>query len=476
MTFTLNPAIERQTGPASSRIDGASASIGVVSILQWLYIRKAQAMSEENVVKEMIKRPSLPTRLKLTALFLAITCTVLPLPGWAGEHSPNEAEQATNWTDILISTTGVLRPFRGSDGQWNLVYEAELSNFTTDAVILDSLEVLDARNKERVLLNLRGKALEDVVISLTSYKNKNEKHTKIGPGGLAVAFININSKEKAAFPGEVIHRIQYHALTGKEANKTITIMSATRPVDEQEAVVIGPPLQGGRWVAEGGYCGKLGHRRALFPIDNHLVSSQRYAIDWERIDDDNYSTKGDFNKVESSRCYNEPVYAVADGKVVAVVSHFADQPPGVPSGNRLFPGGNYIVLEIGKNICAFYAHLKPGSILVKDGDIVKKGQHIANLGNSGNSTAAHLHMHIMNGAKPLGSSGIPYVFDKFELVGEVADMEKFDEDDAKSRKQTIKPVAQAWLHHHELIKEGHVVRFSIDPVENRPEKANAQHN
>lgn len=39
------------------------------------------------------------------------------------------------------------------------------------------------------------------------------------------------------------------------------------------------------------------------------------------------------------------------------------------------------------------AHLRSGSVEVKPGDSVSIGQGVARVGNSGNSTEPHLHMH-----------------------------------------------------------------------------------
>jgi murein DD-endopeptidase MepM/ murein hydrolase activator NlpD len=54
---------------------------------------------------------------------------------------------------------------------------------------------------------------------------------------------------------------------------------------------------------------------------------------------------------------------------------------------------------------------------VKPGDRVQRGQVIGLVGNSGNSTEPHLHFHIADGATPLGSEGLPYRLDTFEIVG-----------------------------------------------------------
>ena len=65
-------------------------------------------------------------------------------------------------------------------------------------------------------------------------------------------------------------------------------------------------------------------------------------------------------------------------------------PGGDPTGEGLTIndlGGNVVVLQLAPDLFAFYFHLAPDSITVKVGDTVTKGQAIAQLGNSGNSSA-----------------------------------------------------------------------------------------
>lgn len=71
----------------------------------------------------------------------------------------------------------------------------------------------------------------------------------------------------------------------------------------------------------------------------------------------------------------EAVYAVLDGKVV-----FSGQQRGY---------GNVIVLEHDNYVMTVYAHNE--SNLARLGDMVKRGQPIATIGNTGNSTGPHLH-------------------------------------------------------------------------------------
>ena len=82
------------------------------------------------------------------------------------------------------------------------------------------------------------------------------------------------------------------------------------------------------------------------------------------------------------------------------------------------------MIEIGNALYAFCAHLQKESVLVKKGAHVKRGQVLGKLGNTGNTSAPHLHFHLMGGASVLGSSGVPYEIDGFGLAGEVS-TEKF---------------------------------------------------
>ena len=56
---------------------------------------------------------------------------------------------------------------------------------------------------------------------------------------------------------------------------------------------------------------------------------------------------------------------------------------------------------------------------VKPGDEVKKGAVLGKLGNTGNTSAPHLHFHVMNRPSPLASDGVPYLIDAFDFAGQV---------------------------------------------------------
>jgi murein DD-endopeptidase MepM/ murein hydrolase activator NlpD len=76
------------------------------------------------------------------------------------------------------------------------------------------------------------------------------------------------------------------------------------------------------------------------------------------------------------------ICAMADGKVLEV-------------GDNVSFGPSYglsVIIDHGDGQRAIYAHLS--KVLVKKGSKVKIGQHIAESGNTGNSTGPHLHCEI----------------------------------------------------------------------------------
>lgn len=82
---------------------------------------------------------------------------------------------------------------------------------------------------------------------------------------------------------------------------------------------------------------------------------------------------------------------------------------------RIF--GNHVVLDLGSGVYVALAHLRQGSARVAAGEHVRSGQHIADCGNSGNSTEPHLHIQLMDHPRPIVAAGLPMEFSGFESDG-----------------------------------------------------------
>src|SRR5262249_54081917 len=79
--------------------------------------------------------------------------------------------------------------------------------------------------------------------------------------------------------------------------------------------------------------------------------------------------------------------------------------------------GNTIVLDLGDGQFAHYMHLQPGSLLVKAGDRVRRGQVLARIGASGDAREPHLHFEVTTSSKLLVGEGLPYLIDRYRSMG-----------------------------------------------------------
>src|SRR5215203_2532405 len=97
-----------------------------------------------------------------------------------------------------------------------------------------------------------------------------------------------------------------------------------------------------------GCCCDGPHRRAFQPIGGEPYLSQRFAIDFNKIDADNRLSEGDPSLNESYPTYDRPVFAVADATVIAAVNQFSDQVTRKSVGITIENAeGNHVVLDLG---------------------------------------------------------------------------------------------------------------------------------
>jgi hypothetical protein len=197
-----------------------------------------------------------------------------------------------------------------------------------------------------------------------------------------------------------------------------------------ELKVLRSPVQGSNWLAsdapsndEDNY-----HRRGIFIIGGHSLISRRYAIDWMQLEN-GASFSGDARDKRSYYAYGKPVLAVADATVVVAKDGLPDNVPGhnTPEHEGFHPavalmmdnhGGNTIVLDLRSGQFANYFHLQPGSLRVKAGDRVRRGQVLALIGNSGDAREPHLHFEITDSPKLLAGEGLPYLIDQYRVKSE----------------------------------------------------------
>jgi hypothetical protein len=324
-------------------------------------------------------------------------------------------------------------PFVGSDGATHLAYELHISNFYGDTGPLQAqgLEVF-ADRADTPLLSLTAEQLAAWVRPAPS----EQAPVTIASGKRVVVFVWITLPAGSPSPHNLRHRMTFQ--TDKKAS--VLLDGATIEVNPAQPMVLGAPLRGGRWLAhEGPGAAQSHHWGSLVAVNGQLTIPQRYAIDLVGVDERGRVMSDKAMAIRPSRHadwfgYGADVIAVAEAEVVSTRN---DQAEHVPLEPQLEPAalttdgllGNYVVLKIAPGVFAHYAHLQPGSVLVKPGDRVHRGQSLGRLGQSGNSAAPHLHFQLANAATFEGSEGIPYVFEHFDLLGPETEGQLFGQGD-----------------------------------------------
>ena len=153
---------------------------------------------------------------------------------------------------------------------------------------------------------------------------------------------------------------------------------------------------------------------------HYPVSAQKYALDIVQLNKLGLRSKSllplglsDYN------IFGTDVYSPCSGTILKATNSMKDQSP--PETDPSNPAGNYVVIkQDNAERAIILAHLLHGSVKVKEGDIVQKGQIVGKVGNSGNTSEPHLHIHCVlldsKGDFLFNAQAVPLTFNNDFLV------------------------------------------------------------
>jgi hypothetical protein len=263
--------------------------------------------------------------------------------------------------------------------------------------------VLDA---DRVIGNFRDADLQ---------KALGRSENRVIPAGARAVLYVWLPLEDGRLPSTLTHSIEFEIVRASDRQRVVMQGGRTDVARVAAPLVLGPPLQGGPWMAIYDPLAERGHRRVFYTIDGRSRLPARFAIDWMKVGKDGKLFHGDESKIANWNGYGANVLAVADAIVADAKNDIAESPVIVDPPQRVAlenASGNYISLDLGGGRFALYEHLKPGSLRVKVGDRVRRGDVIAALGNTGSSSSGpHLHFHVSDANSSLGAEGLPYVLE-----------------------------------------------------------------
>jgi len=294
-------------------------------------------------------------------------------------------------------------------------YELYITSFATDTIRLQQLDVVD-KEKTSLLHSIDQSQWKQQAsrVGITT-----APADLLPPGSSVAIFLEYTLPTTSL-------TIQ-HQLSFEIKGKASSIQGAAVTIPSKNPVVLGAPLKGGPWAAVYHPDWQRGHRRVIYTIDGKARIPGRYAIDFILMDEQGHFAKGDENEIKNWPGYGADVLAVKDGIVLSVKNDFPESVTlkDHPSYTADKATGNFISINIGDGKVVFYEHLKPGSIKIQPGQKVKKGQVLAALGFTGQTTGPHLHFHVADADSPLGAEGIPFVFEEMKELGVYDHFEDF---------------------------------------------------
>lgn len=296
-----------------------------------------------------------------------------------------------------------------------LVYELHITNFQPVDVVLTSVRV---KTPIGTIAEYHDADLQRRLVR-PGLRNDHATPHIVGPGMRAV--LNLWITLPAWFAPSVVHEVglEVQRSTG---SVQVTVDGGASPVQPPDPIVLDAPLRSGPWVAIYDPLLKGGHRTAIYTVGDRARIPGRFAIDFIRLPAFG-ALSGDLaERPADGNGFGTEVLAVANGMIVAAVDDTSDRTPQpVPPESA---SGNYVAVDVGGGRVAFYEHLQQGSILVKPGQRVSRGDVIARLGSSGStSIGPHLHFHVADGSSLLGAEGVPFVFRQFTALGEFASIQ-----------------------------------------------------
>jgi hypothetical protein len=218
--------------------------------------------------------------MKSATICIVLTVILLCFSGQAISE-PQQPDMPVAWTSLVAWPIASPQPVLCTDDKIHLAYELLVMNVSSSAMMLDRLDTLDGskddtgsntKSGDKIVATLQGADLEATIRAFPTGSTRT-----VGPFQLTRIFLDVKFAKDATLPKVLAHRFQvtFAPATGTPPLNSSTIVSGRTDVTNAPAVVIGPPLEGPRWVDA---IGVALHRRFTGPprclsTENSLPSS-----------------------------------------------------------------------------------------------------------------------------------------------------------------------------------------------------------
>ncbi len=351
------------------------------------------------------KNTTMKNRLTAYLFLLLVTLTILSCKKNSNDDPYGNAIIQIAKNEIVFNTENNNR----------IGYTLKIWEFEEDGLKLEKIQAIDGSNSN-VLFELKASDIRRI------YKEPIPTNEFLQWDVLDAYYISL----QVPIPiDEKIPEFIFNRIFLKDTLNDITLSfdgGELIPRVEEKPIIISPPVKGDNlFFANQSTCKY--HFDVLIFLDGGMYTPERFAFDEIQFNESLSSiNSGDDTSNTSYYNYGDTLYAVADGTIIEVIddrpeNHGNMEDMVFNSDNEY--AGNHLILKIDEEHYAFYCHIIPGGFLIEKGQSVIEGQPIALLGNSGNSSAPHLHFHIADNSDFWKSNGIPFVFKQYTKIGDL---------------------------------------------------------
>jgi len=329
--------------------------------------------------------------------------------------------------DAVIHTIAVLNHSPRTISVTSVAVEAIRGDHLIQHVVIDEKEIqrLTKPIKDKIKLGLRQ--LVDLILWVDQ---------ALSPEVILSPTPSINPNAALVIPNLYM---MFHSLPDKlkvtaygrdEKGETVKVSASLGVTEYRSKVKYTLPVEG-QWFMKGmPITGILNHHR--------FGCANEFGVDLLRLGSNGKVFKGDGKLASDYFSFGAKVLAAADGLVVRVNNsstqewsrfnpaegetiqafqkrQMREMREGLQGDILQWAAGNCIVIEHSGNEYSSYLHLRENSVRVKEGETVKRGQHLAEVGNTGDSYGAHLHFQVNDSPDLLRGRSLPFTFEKTEV-------------------------------------------------------------
>ncbi|MCX6237244.1 MAG: M23 family metallopeptidase [Bacteroidia bacterium] len=320
---------------------------------------------------------------------------------------------STDQTTFDLKVTFEPMKVNCTNGKVVLLYSVESLNFEKEGYKLKDFQILNAQSGN-LLCSIGDTAKNMLMIHKPSLSTAMDLYAypMRTPAGYRFS-VGLNF-DPAKVPQTVKHRL----VLIKDGKERI-IEAAQTAVLAKQIPVIGSPFKGDAYVATNAT--ELNPIHSTFQTSYNGISTapERFCVDWLKLGTDGKLFHGDMKINANWYVYNQNLYAASDGEVIFMHDGDPDQIPFEVKDEdfNLYNGtGNCVVLYT-VNGYLVYGHMIKNTVSVILGQKVTRGQFLGKVGNSGNSSAPHLHFGLHSNYPYYISEGLPYYIDSMEKTG-----------------------------------------------------------